>query len=194
MTQDARHGTQAAPITNLVQLFEESCHRHADRRLFGTKTASGWEWLTYRQVGEQVDDFRGALAKLGVGPGDRVAMVADNRVEWAVACYATYGLGAVFVPMYQAQLAKEWEFILHDCSAKVAIAATPEIAAALGAMRADVPTLEHVVGLELPASDDHAYQTLLEIGRRTPVPSRDPAPRDVAGLIYTSGTDRKSVV
>ena len=44
----------------------------------------------------------------------------NNRVEWAVAAYACFGLGAAFVPMYEAQLAKEWEFIVSDCEAKVA--------------------------------------------------------------------------
>ena len=41
-----------------------------------------------------VTAFRGGLASLGVGRGDLVAIIADNRVEGAVACYATYGLGA----------------------------------------------------------------------------------------------------
>ena len=44
----------------------------------------------------------------------------NNRVEWAVVAYACFGLGAAFVPMYEAQLAKEWEFIVDDCEAKVA--------------------------------------------------------------------------
>jgi long-chain acyl-CoA synthetase len=55
-------------------------------------------------------------------------------------------------------------------------------------MRADIPTLEHVIGLELPASDDHSYAALVEAGRARPVPPASPKGEDIAGLIYTSGT------
>jgi long-chain acyl-CoA synthetase len=173
---------------SLVELCEASCRSYADRQLFGVKEGPGWTWLTYARFHELVDAFRGGLASLGIGRGDKVAIIADNRVEWAVACYATYGLGASFVPMYQAQLAKEWHFIIEDCAAKAAIGATNAIAEQLRKMRAEIPTLEHVIGLELPASDDHSYAALIEAGRARPVPAGSPKGEDVAGLIYTSGT------
>src|SRR5215468_90076 len=173
---------------NLVDLCEQSCRSYADRQLFGVKDATGWTWITYTRFHEMVSAFRGGLAGLGIGRGDKVAIIADNRVEWAVACYATYGLGASFVPMYQAQLAKEWHFIIEDCAAKTAIGATNAITEQLRTMRGEIPTLQHVIGLELPASDDHSYAALLEAGRKRPAPAGSPASGDVAGLIYTSGT------
>ena len=173
---------------SLVDLCEQSCRSFADRQLFGVKEGTGWTWMTYARFHGLVDAFRGGLASLGIGRGDKVAMIADNRVEWAVACYATYGLAACFVPMYQAQLAKEWHFIIEDCAAKAAIGATNTITEQLRKMRAEIPTLEHVIGLELPASDDHSYAALLEAGRARPVPAGSPKGADVAGLIYTSGT------
>ena len=173
---------------SLVDLCEQSCRSFADRQLFGVKDATGWRWITYTRFHEMVSAFRGGLAGLGIGRGDKVAIIADNRVEWAVACYATYGLAACFVPMYQAQLAKEWHFIIEDCVAKAAIGATNAITEQLRKMRADIPTLEHVIGLELPASDDHSYAALLEAGRARPVPPASPKGEDIAGLIYTSGT------
>jgi long-chain acyl-CoA synthetase len=173
---------------SLVELCEQSCRSYADRQLFGIKEGTGWTWVTYARFHELVDAFRGGLASLGIGRGDKVAIIADNRVEWAVACYATYGLGASFVPMYQAQLAKEWYFIIEDCAAKAAIGATNAITDQLRKMRAEIPTLAHVIGLELPPSDDHSYAALLEAGRARPVPAGSPKGEDVAGLIYTSGT------
>lgn len=178
----------AVTFENLVQLYERSCREFADRQLFGVKQGTEWRWMTYREFGELVDAFRAGLASLGVGRGDVVAIVANNRVEWAVACYATYGLAAAFVPMYQEQLDKEWQFILTDCRAKVVIGATDAIAEKLRRMQTELPALQHVVGLELPASADHSYAALLEIGRKRPVPAVSPSSGDVAGLIYTSGT------
>ncbi len=65
------------------------------------------------EFGKAVDEERAAASpSLGVGKGDQVAIIANNRVEWAVGAYATYGLGAACVPMYEQQLEKDWEFIV----------------------------------------------------------------------------------
>src|SRR5438128_2561394 len=58
----------------------------------------------------------------------------------------------------------------------------------LRGMKPELPALQHVIGLELPASDDHSYAALLAVGRQRPVPAVFPSSDDVAGLIYTSGT------
>jgi len=84
----------AEHFDSLVDLCEKSCAKHAARDLFGTKTGGDWSWMTYAQFRDQVDACRAGLAHLGVGRGDKVAIVSDNRPEWAVACYATYGRAA----------------------------------------------------------------------------------------------------
>jgi len=178
----------AEQFKNLVDLCEKSCEKYSDRELFGTKKDGSWSWISYGDFKKLVDDFRGGLASLGVGAGDKVGIIANNRVEWAVAAYATYGLGAAFVPMYEAQKADEWKFILADCSAKVVIGATPEIYKKLQGIKGDVPSLEHIVGFEEPETDDHSYAALLKKGAKTPVEAKHPAESDIAGFIYTSGT------
>ncbi|HMJ13179.1 MAG TPA: long-chain fatty acid--CoA ligase [Polyangiaceae bacterium] len=183
------HAFMFEPIENLAELCERSTKIYRDRRLFGTKAGGSWRWMTYGEFKRDVDRFRAALADLGVGPGDRVAIVADNRVEWAVACYASYGLRAAFVPMYEQQHPDEWQFILNDCSAKAVIGARPKIYDQLVAMKAKLPALEHVIGLE--SGGDHAYAALLGRGEAKPVPTLQPEPSETAGLIYTSGTTGK---
>ncbi len=175
-------------FTNLVELEKRSTTRYADRELFGTKTDGQWRWMTYGEFGKLVDQFRGALASLGIGAGDKVGIISNNRVEWAVAAYATYGLGAAFVPMYEAQLPKEWKFILEDCGAKVAIGATAAIYDKLGQLKSEVASLEHVVGLDLPSENPDSYKALLEKGEKNPVDAKEPGSKDTAGFIYTSGT------
>lgn len=178
----------AEQFKNLVDLCEKSCKKYKDRELFGTKVDGSWKWMTYGEFEKLVDDFRGGLASLGVGAGDKVGIVANNRVEWAVAAYATYGLGAAFVPMYEAQKADEWRFILDDCGAKIAIGATPDIYKKLQGVKAQVASLEHVIGFEEPESDDHSYKALLKKGADKPAPAVHPKDGDTAGFIYTSGT------
>src|SRR5580704_15655100 len=89
----------------LVDILEHSVAAYRERDLFGTKKADRWVWTTYGEFGSLVERFRGGLASLGVQRGDCVAAVSNNRVEWAVAAYACYSLGASFVPMYEAQSA-----------------------------------------------------------------------------------------
>ena len=177
---------------NLVELGEESCRTFVERPLFGTRTAGGgYVWTSYGQFQALVDALRGGLASLGVHEGDRVAIVANNRVEWAVAAYATYGLGATFVPMYEAQRPDEWQFILADCGAKIVFGSKEPIVEKLEGIRASLPALTHVVGIERPLDGVASYAGLLERGRREPVASLSPDPASIAGFVYTSGTTGK---
>jgi long-chain acyl-CoA synthetase len=188
MTRALWGAVMAESFKDLVELCDRSCARYAERALFGTKRGGEWIWTRYGELHELVAHARGGLAALGVGPGDRVAIVADNRVEWAVAAYATYGLGAAFVPMYQAQQPKEWEFILADCGAKVVIAANDAIFAVLRAMQSKLPALQRVVGLTLAPDDPASWAALLERGAAEPVATCAIDPSSVAGFVYTSGT------
>ncbi|MCI0671364.1 MAG: long-chain fatty acid--CoA ligase, partial [Myxococcaceae bacterium] len=127
----------------LVDIYTQSTRAFGPRELFGEKKNGTWTWTSYARFGQMVDDLRGGLAQLGVGMGDRVAVISNNRVEWAVGCYATATLGAAYVPMYEAQQAKEWQYILNDCGAKVVLCATDAIARTINGMRAELPKVEH---------------------------------------------------
>ena len=173
---------------NLAELCKISCDRYADRPLFGTKTDGQWKWLTYGEFHQRVNDFRGGLAALGVGEGERVAMIADNRVGWAVAAYATYGLKAAFVPMYQAQKPDEWRFILDDCGAKVVFTATKDIYDTISNMKPQLGSCEHVLSFDLPDDDPNSYQGVMAKGKDSPAEMLSPESSSIAGYIYTSGT------
>ena len=173
---------------NLVDMFERSVKAYGPRELFGTKKGGEWKWTTYAEMGKFVDDFRGGLASLGIKSGDRVCLIANNRVEWAVVAYACYGLGAAVVPMYEAQLSKEWAFIANDCSAVAIITATKEIHDKVQEIKDKAPSVQHFIGFALPKEDPLSYAALLEAGSKKPVPSIHPEPADTSCFIYTSGT------
>jgi long-chain acyl-CoA synthetase len=173
---------------SLVHLWEASCRKYRDRDHLGTRKDGAWSWLTYGDFKELVDAARGGLASIGIAPGDRVALIADNCVEWATCAYATYSRGAIFVPMYTAQLEDEWVFILKDSGAKVVVVTSPTIHDALIARKPDLPGLERVICLDLPAAHVDSYDALLAAGRANPSDVVYPEPYDVASFIYTSGT------
>ena len=172
---------------NLVEFLENSLARRPDRPLFGTKNEQGvYEWLTYRQFGRRVDELRAGLAGLGVGRGDAVGIIANNRTEWAIAAYATYGLGGRFVPMYESELPRIWEYIVADSAIKVLFVSKPEILQKVSDFPQKIPNLAHLVLVE--GTGPGSMAALEETGRLHPVKAIHPGPDEIAGLIYTSGT------
>ena len=117
--------------------------KYTDNPLFGTKNQRGtYDWVTYKEVGERVDNLRGGLAQLGIGKGDAIGIIANNRVEWAVAAFATYGLGGRYIPMYEAELIHVWQYIIRDSSVKVLFVSKPEIYEKLKPFEKAIPTLK----------------------------------------------------
>ncbi|MBX3274570.1 MAG: long-chain fatty acid--CoA ligase [Sandaracinaceae bacterium] len=173
---------------NLIAIYEHSVATFADRPLFGVKQGGEWRWMTYREFGKQTDELRGGLAALGVGEDDVVAMIANNRPEWAIAAYATYGLAARYAPMYESQQAKEWKYILEDSGAKVLFVANEEILRQVKAFGSEVSTLEHVVLLGESPEAELTFDAVREKGRQAPAKLRHPDGEHIAGFIYTSGT------
>jgi len=179
--------TAPSSLVSLVDLLDRSVEKYGPRELFGTKTGEKWVFTTYAEFQKLVDDLRGGLAQLGVVRGDKVGIISNNRLEWAVAAYATYGLGAAFVPMYESQLEKEWEYIVRDSEVNVLFAATQAIYEKTKSFPAKVPTLRQVV---LIGGDqgDLTYKALLKKGSEHPIAAVRPDGKEVAGLLYTSGT------
>lgn len=176
-------------IPSLVEIWEQSARRFADRPALAERRAKGeWDWLSYAQVAERVDRARSGLAQLGIKPGERVAILSDNRLDWVVSCYAIYGLEAALVPMYEAQLEKEWEHILRDSEAVAVLASRDEPFKAAQAMRKRLPALREVIGFDLPPEHPQSFSALLAAGEAKPTPARHPAPDTIAGFFYTSGT------
>jgi long-chain acyl-CoA synthetase len=175
-------------FTSIVDLFEQSVKKFADRELFGVKKDGVWSFVTYADVKKSVDKARAGLAAIGFKAGDRLAIIANNRVEWAVAAYAANGLGGAVVPMYEVQHAEEWEFIINDCSATVLLVANKKILAKIKAFSDKLTTLEHTICIEGPASEEGSYAWLLEQGKAADVAPIEPDSKDTACFIYTSGT------
>ena len=180
----------ATDFKSLPDLFEASVGRFGDNPLFGTKQSDGtWAWMSYAEFGERVARARAGLAGLGVGSGDRVAVILDNSTEWAVGAYGTYTLGAAWVPMYEAQQSKEWQYILADSGAKVAFVADDGTRAQLEDHADRLPDLEQVVVIHGEAEGAAiTFDELLARGAEAPVDTVHPDPESLAGLIYTSGT------
>lgn len=178
------------PYENLVQILEDSAVRFKDRPIYGTKNKKGsYEWVTYGEFKIMVDQTRAGLWQLGLRPGNKVAIIAANSLEWAVAAYATYGLGGQFVAMYENQSVSDWKYILKDCGAKILFVSTHAIFAKTKDLMSELSTLKNIINIQNTAiSDDSSFERLKSVGAQHPVTPVFPQKNDPMGLIYTSGT------
>ena len=180
---------------NLVEMFEESVKKHAGNRMFGAKDKDGaYQWFTYGEIAARVDDLRGGLARLGLKKDEAVGVIANNRIEWVIAAFATYGLGGRFIPMYESELPHIWKYIIKDGAVKVLFVANRSVYEKIKDFPKEIPTLEHIFMIEGEGEDSMA--ALERAGAASPVASVRPSPDDIAVLIYTSGTtgDPKGVL
>ena len=180
---------------NLVELFENSVKKFPDRPCLGTKNKQGeYEWIIYREMGRRIDNLRGGLAGIGVKRGDAVGIISNNSIDWAVCHFATVGLGAFYVPMYEAELTHVWEYIIKDSGTKILFVSKMEIYEKIKDFPSRTPTLEKICMMQGTAKDTMAE--LETIGEKKPVKAIYPKPEEVAVLVYTSGTtgDPKGVL
>ncbi len=173
---------------NLVELFENGVKEFKDNPLFGLKneTKTALNWMTYGDVGQRVDNLRGGLVQKGIGKNEVVGFIGNNRPEWAITAFATYGTGARFVPMYEAELESTWEYIIKDSGVTLLMVSKPEIFEKVIKFTETIPTLKHVYVIESNGAGSMAE--LESIGEKNPVKSIKPKKNDIAALIYTSGT------
>jgi len=180
---------------NLPELFENSVKKFAERPYLGTKNKQGeYEWITYQEIGRRVDNLRAGLTAIGVKQGDVVGIICNNSVNWAVAHFAAAGLGALFVPMYEAELVRIWEYIIADSAVKVLLVSKPEIYEKIKDFPSKISTLEKIYVMQ--GDGKNTMAELERIGEKKPVKAIYPRPEEVAVLIYTSGTtgDPKGVL
>jgi acetyl-CoA synthetase len=144
------------------------------------------ETFTYAALMRDANRLSNALTALGVGRGDRVAVLLPQRAETAIAHLASYQMGAVAMPLSILFGPEALGFRLNDSMAKVAICDS-STAAALAALRESCPCLAQVICVDGPADGATDWSALLgrAADRFAPIVTRA---GDPAVLIYTSGT------
>jgi long-chain acyl-CoA synthetase len=183
----------------LTKLFFEAVGRFNRPDAMRYKQGGQWRTLSHKEIEQRVTRLAAALAAMGIERGDRVALLSENRPEWAIGDYACLGLGATDVPLYPTLPGNQIAFILNDCSAKAILVSTREQLQKILEIREEVPSLEHVIVFDDPGDAERVrgFAEVLEQGRqeiesgnftdfreRALSVGRD----DLATLIYTSGT------
>jgi len=173
-------------------IFFSLVERDLDRVML-YKQGSQWLPISSRQLYQYVIGTARSLRASGIGPGDRVAILSENRPEWAVADFASMLLRAADVPIYPTLTAEQTLAILQDSGARLAFVSTVEQLKKIVAIK-DRTAIEKVVVMDDVFSPEAiAMQEFM----RNPDSERDHEmdacgkqvePDDLATIVYTSGT------
>jgi long-chain acyl-CoA synthetase len=181
---------------NVVEILEKSVAKFPQRPFLGTKNKKmkQYDWISYADFGSRVDNVRSGLSQLGIQKDDAVGIISNNSVDWAVCFFANSGLGARFVPMYEAELVQVWKYIINDSKVKVLFISKKEIYTKIKDSLSSIPSLQKVIIMEGEGPDTLA--DLEKKGAARKVKSIYPQYSDTCILIYTSGTtgDPKGVL
>jgi long-chain acyl-CoA synthetase len=157
--------------------------------------AGAWVPISSDELYGMVRALAEGLQSWGVGKGDRVTILSENRWEWPVADFAALAIGAVGVPLYSTLTPEQVGYMVRDSGSKVAIVSSGEQYQKLLAA-GEMPELIHVVVMDEGSYGNAASLSALLAGAAKKQ-TRDAAfdamvaeaePEDLCTLIYTSGT------
>lgn len=184
-------------VTTLSRLFLQACrtHRKPDRMM--VKKDGAWRAISTAEFEIAVRRLSLGFQALGLKPGDRVALLSENRPEWVMADFATLTAGGVTVPIYTSLLPDQIRYIVDDSGATIVVCSDRDLLRKVEVVRSALPSVEHVVLLEGEAPEGAlALADVLDRGKRLEETSpglfersaEAVRPGDLASIIYTSGT------
>lgn len=185
---------EVEPITTLKDMLTKSSRRFSKKIVLQWKADGQWRSLTYEEFSRNVEALGTALIDLGVGPQDKVALLGENRPEWAVAYLATACARGVCVPIDKELRQQEIFHILY-LSETAYIVASEKYIEDLLEMKPRLPSLKGIISMDdVQVSGVDSFQKLLEEGKRKikkgrrVFAERAVEPDDLAAIIFTSGT------
>ncbi|HMD98845.1 MAG TPA: long-chain fatty acid--CoA ligase [Terriglobia bacterium] len=191
-----------APYETINQIFITVFSERPKPDAFLTKIDGRYQPVSSAEALQQVSALAAALERLGVQRGDRVAILSENRLEWALTDYAVLGLGAADVPIYSTQLEHDIGYILRDSGSKGIVVSSAAQLRKVAHVRPNLPDLQFIIVMDpvdSPAPGVFSWHRLVgdELARFTrPVDLVEPfrqralevRPEEIASIIYTSGT------
>jgi long-chain acyl-CoA synthetase len=192
-------------IETVCEAFYRSVDTYRKPEHLKHKKDGAWHAISSEEFRAAVEETAMGLRALGVSRGDKVAIISENRPEWAFADLATLCLGAADATIYPTLTPAQVQYILDDSESKVVLVSNAAQAAKVAEVRPRLKHVQHVVRFDpAPAPGTTSLDELRAKGREALGADKDAVRReaaavrgeDLATLIYTSGTtgDPKGVM
>lgn len=190
--------TAAAPylgpmdIARLHDIPEHQLRRYPRTVAIATKEGGRWRGYSTQELIDIADRVALGLIKLGVAPGDRVAIASGNRSEWCIVDQAVLRIGAIGVPIYPTSSPEDYAYVLAHSGTKVAFCANADILAKAAGAQGQCPHLAHIFSFDRLDGVPH-WTEVVELADESLRPELEHRkaqvrPEDLATIIYTSGT------
>jgi len=174
--------------TDLIASIPELIRRQEAKHPTKLAYADGRSSVTYGELAVTTGNLAGNLQSLGIEPGDRIAMLVPNSVEWVQSCLAIARAGAVSVPISYDSALPEISYRLTDAGCK-ALITTDDQAAKLDSVLAEARSVAHVILIDRGARSAQGPRFVELVGKPPKTPPRDPDMLyEPAFIVYTSGT------
>ena len=188
--------TQNTPLTTINDLFRRVAAAANPRAILWQDEFNHWQPISSDQIYQRVRALAQAFLSWGAQKGDRIALIAENRWEWAVTDFAALAIGTVDVPIYPTLTGEQIAVLVADAGCRIAVVSTRQQFDKLNAVRGKT-ALERILMMD-PAAPESAipFSEVLK-GADERGAERDPVfdalarsaePKDPSTLIYTSGT------
>lgn len=170
---------------NYITQIQHHAQTRPDASAMSQKTAIGWRHLSWQQVWQQVENLAAHLHNAGIERGDRVAIFADNSIEWSLTDLACVYLGVVSVPVYATSSPDQLVHIINHAECRLMFADANLLPDVSGVFD-QLPTLERIIAFTpSPLAPDLSQWLEPAVEAVEPYNS---APEDLFTIIYTSGT------
>ncbi|MBW2146580.1 MAG: long-chain-fatty-acid--CoA ligase [Deltaproteobacteria bacterium] len=142
--------------------------------------------LTFEDLNNRTNRLSNSLLKMGLGKGDRVAVLSRNCSQYVELYWAIAKAGLIIVPINFRLIGKEISFLVNDSGAK-AFVSGKEFVSGVESVRGEMPVLTHLIVIGPPSGDWMSYDELIQMGGEDLPPSIVRV-EDVLCIMYTSGT------
>src|ERR1044071_9391662 len=134
-------------IRTLNELWRHAVARFGDDEFVRFKRDGAWQSLTFAEMAGRVRELALGLLRLGIKPGERVAIWSENRPEWNIADLAVLATGGADVPIYTTQSRHHVEYILNDSRTRAIFVSAGFLNEAL-ALRERLPSLQYIISFD----------------------------------------------
>ncbi len=186
------------PYQNLPEMFFDQADRLQNKTALLSKKEGLYTPISWLQFKTQVLKAVRSFQKLGIGSGDCVALLSENRPEWAITDLAVQSFGACLVPVYATSSIKEVGYVVRHSEAKVIVVSTAEQFCKVQSFLIESSSVRHIIVMDGPAaSDPRVLNWESFLGSSQVSDSEEKAirqnvekiqPDHLATVIYTSGT------
>jgi long-chain acyl-CoA synthetase len=191
---------ETASASSVPGLCLTAALKHGKQDALNHKIGSEWVNISAETFVERVRNVALGLAELGIKPGDRIALLSENRPEWSIADLAILSLGGINVPIYTTQAVDQIRYILTDSGARAIFISNSKLFKHASKALEGLDFIERIVFFDAPGGDpierSSTLESLEKSGQERSI--NKPAafgaylkairPDDLATIIYTSGT------